>query len=595
MVMSNPLRLAEDRVLVEQLRLLMMGARNTVIPISAVIFFLVWSLSNANNILTLVAWAALALLSNLNFYRLSQHYLSTDIPANQVHRTVWVLMLLSAIAGALWGLLAWVGMDNSISQPSSLLVLVAIAAMGSGAASSRSAVLPIFIAFIIPEQLLTAAKMLQIDDPVHISLAAACIFYIFGLISQAHSNAKTIRISIELRFENLELMEQLRQETGLAKLARIEAEQANLAKSKFLAAASHDLRQPIHAQGLFLGLLSRTKLDMQQRELLDSVNAAGAASSEMFNTLLDFSRIDAGIIQPKITSFWIQAVLNKIEREFSQQADAKGLSYHSRESSLIVHSDPALIELVLRNLVSNAIRYTARGGLMVACRQRDNKAVLEVWDTGVGIAPEHQEVVFREFHQLGNPERDRQQGLGLGLSIVDGLVRTLDHPLSLKSVLGRGSVFKLTLPIADRVTQEPVITAEEYSHLSNSGIRILLIDDDEMIRIGTYQQIIKWGFACDAVEGMEGALTISQNQPPNLVISDYRLRNHNTGVEVITALRNQFNKMIPALLITGDTSRERIQEALSSGIPLLHKPLAPCELYRNIVKLLAIDEANSDQ
>lgn len=595
MVMSNPLRLAEDRVLVEQLRLLMMGSRNTVIPISAVIFFLVWSLSNANNILTLMAWAALALLSNLNFYRLSQHYLSTDIPAKQVHRTVWILMVLSAIAGALWGLLAWVGMDNSISQPSSLLVLVAIAAMGSGAASSRSAVLPIFIAFIIPEQLLTAAKMLQIDDPVHISLAAACIFYIFGLISQAHSNAKTIRISIELRFENLELMEQLRQETGLAKLARIEAEQANLAKSKFLAAASHDLRQPIHAQGLFLGLLSRTKLDMQQRELLDSVNAAGAASSEMFNTLLDFSRIDAGIIQPKITSFWIQSVLNKIEREFSQQADAKGLSYHSRESSLIVHSDPALIELVLRNLVSNAIRYTARGGLMVACRQRDNKAVLEVWDTGVGIAPEHQEVVFREFHQLGNPERDRQQGLGLGLSIVDGLVRTLDHPLSLKSVLGRGSVFKLTLPIADRVTQEPVITAEEYSHLSNSGIRILLIDDDEMIRIGTYQQIIKWGFACDAVEGMESALTISQNQPPNLVISDYRLRNHNTGVEVITALRNQFNKMIPALLITGDTSRERIQEALSSGIPLLHKPLAPCELYRNIVKLLAIDEANSDQ
>jgi signal transduction histidine kinase len=226
------------------------------------------------------------------------------------------------------------------------------------------------------------------------------------------------------------------------------SEDANRAKSRFLAAVSHDLRQPIFAQGLFLSTLARTELTPYQREILDNADAVAKSSVAMLNTLLDFSRIEAGVVTPRLQAFRLQPLLNKIEREFSVQADAKGITYRSRETPLLVRSDPVLVESILRNLVSNAIRYTERGGLLVACRKRNGQALLEVWDTGIGIAPENQMLIFREFLQLANSEQDRQKGLGLGLAIVDGLARTLGHELSLVSRLRRGSVFRLSLPLA---------------------------------------------------------------------------------------------------------------------------------------------------
>lgn len=226
------------------------------------------------------------------------------------------------------------------------------------------------------------------------------------------------------------------------------SEDANRAKSRFLAAVSHDLRQPIFAQGLFLSTLARTELTPYQREILDNADAAAKSSVAMLNTLLDFSRIEAGAVEPRLQEFRLQPLLNKIEREFSVQADAKGITYRSRETPLLVRSDPVLVESILRNLVSNAIRYTERGGLLVACRKRGGQAMLEVWDTGIGIAPENRTLIFREFLQLANSEQDRQKGLGLGLAIVDGLARTLGHELSLVSRLRRGSVFRLSLPLA---------------------------------------------------------------------------------------------------------------------------------------------------
>lgn len=231
--------------------------------------------------------------------------------------------------------------------------------------------------------------------------------------------------------------------------AKQRAEDSNTAKSKFLAAVSHDVRQPLHAQGLFLDVLAHTELNTHQRSVLNSANAASKAFEEMLNTLLDFSRVEAGIMAPRVQSFRLQPLLNKIEREFESQADAKGIAYRSRETDLAAQSDPLLVELILRNLVANAIRYTQHGGLLVTCRQRGAEAVLEVWDTGIGIAPGDQPAVFREFFQLDNPERDRQKGLGLGLAIADGLARTLNHRLSLTSTPGRGSVFRLSMPIVN--------------------------------------------------------------------------------------------------------------------------------------------------
>lgn len=364
-----------------------------------------------------------------------------------------------------------------------------------------------------------------------------------------------------------------------------QAKESSAAKSKFLAAASHDLRQPIHAQGLFLDVLSRTLLSTQQRKLVSSACAANDASAEMLNTLLDFSRIEAGVIEPQVVAFRLQPLLNKIEREFERQADAKGLSYRSRETSLIVQSDPALIELILRNLVSNAIRYTERGGLLVVCRKHSGQAVLEVWDTGIGIESAQQREVFREFHQLGNPERDRRKGLGLGLAIVAGLARTLGHALTLTSTLRRGSVFRLTLPLAT-ATFPMTQTGVESVKAQMLNVRVLVIDDEEAVRAGMLDLLHDWGCECEAAESIEEALALARIHAPDLVISDYRLREQRTGIEAIAALRELLGDTLPALLITGDTAPDRLREALNSGIPLLHKPVSPSQLYRGLVTVL---------
>lgn len=239
----------------------------------------------------------------------------------------------------------------------------------------------------------------------------------------------------------------LRHET-LLQAAKADAEHANLAKSKFLAAASHDLRQPIHALCLFLDVLRGTTLNAQQQKLLAQIRLASDATNNMLNTLLDFSRIEAGAIEARPHDFAVQTLFVAVSNDFQSQAASKGLHYRMRNTRLEVHSDPMLLEMILRNLVSNALRYTERGGILLACRQRGNEVIIEVWDSGIGIAPEHQKTIFHEFQQLNNPERNRDKGMGLGLAIVQGLASTLAHPLTLRSIPQHGSVFRITVPLA---------------------------------------------------------------------------------------------------------------------------------------------------
>lgn len=235
---------------------------------------------------------------------------------------------------------------------------------------------------------------------------------------------------------------------SLLQAAKADAEHATLAKSKFLAAASHDLRQPIHALCLFLDVLGGTTLNAQQQKLLAQIRLASDATNNMLNTLLDFSRLEAGAVEARVQDVALQKLFVAVSNDFQSQAASKGLRYRMRNTRLSVHSDPMLLEMMLRNLVSNALRYTQRGGILLACRQRGNEVVIEVWDSGIGIAPEHQETIFNEFQQLNNPERNRDKGMGLGLAIVQGLARTLSHPLTLRSIPQHGSVFRISVPLA---------------------------------------------------------------------------------------------------------------------------------------------------
>lgn len=367
--------------------------------------------------------------------------------------------------------------------------------------------------------------------------------------------------------------------------AKQRAEEANIAKSKFIAAASHDLRQPIHAQGLYLSMLARTELTPTQADILEQLKGMSESSRMMLNALIDFSRIEAGLIKPKAKFFFLQPLLNKLEREFASHVDAKGLAYRSRETNLVVHSDPALIELILRNLILNAVQYTDTGGVLVAARRRGDHAVIEVWDTGIGIEQSLQQTLFQKYQQLGNPEQDGYKGLGLGLAIAARLARLIGQEITLASTPQRGSVFRLTLPVSHSELPIQEQFAKPVKQKTGS-VRVLLIENDIGMRTYLYQLLTHSGYKCDAAISVEHALEMACAQPPDLLISDYRLNESRNGIEVIAFLRAILGDNVPALLMTGDTSVERTDEAKAHNINLLHKPVLPEDLQRELLIML---------
>jgi len=577
------LQLDEDRVLVEQLRLLLGNVGTSAISTFVLAGLLVWTLHDGTNTLGLAAWALAVTSSKVLNVLHARRTLARGFTGEQAPKLVWTLMWLNAADGVAWGFLPWVTLDSA-SLAGAVLVIAVMAGVKSYAMSALSAVFPVSLAFCVFDAAAIGLKLWQMEDPAYRTLAVVALLYVGTLIAQSRINAGVTRSVINLRFENLNLIERLQQETDKAQAAHREAELANLAKSKFLAAASHDLRQPIHAQGLFLEVIGRGALSVIQRDMLKNARATNKASADMLNTLLDFSRIEAGVVEPHIQPVYLQNVLNKIESELAPVATAKGLVYRTRETRAAAMCDPMLVELILRNLVSNAIRYTANGGVLVACRQRGQEVWVEVWDTGIGIAPDQQQEIFREFHQLGNPERDRSKGLGLGLAIVDGLTRMLGHRLTLASVPGRGSLFRLALPVSDVETVHDTPVVESIS-IVPLGLNVLVIDDDAAVRVGMVQLLKDWGCQCVAADTIEEAVEWARHNRPDLLISDYRLRDQRNGAEAIATLRNLLGKDLPALLITGDTAPERLREAQSSGVPLLHKPVTASALHRKLHQL----------
>lgn len=573
---GNFFRLAEDRILVEQLRLLYGNLGSSVVPAVLLALLLAVSLANDHNRHELSLWCAAVIASKLHAASHARRKLVAGVPREKLRRQTAKLGLIHLVYGAIWGALAWVKLDDN-TVTGNILVLAVLAGVLGNSVALLSPVLPIFMSFMLAQALVMGIHLWWMDDPNYDVLLLASLLYLVSLLGQARNSALAARSAIELGFRNADLIK-------LANAAQRDAEQANQVKSKFLAAASHDLRQPIHAQGLFLEVLGRTNLTAYQNEVLASARSASLASSEMLNTLLDFSRIEAGVLKPRVQPFELQTLLNKIENDLAPQADAKDMVYRARDTTAVVNSDASLVELILRNLVSNAIRYTDRGGVLTACRRRGDQAVVEVWDTGIGIDPAQQQSIFREFHQLGNPERDRRKGLGLGLAIAQGLARLLGHDLSLSSRPGRGSVFRLTLPLS-RVAVDHNEPAYRHDVQGLRGMHILVVDDDEAVLLGMAQLLYSWGCTVDMADSIAQALALAQVQTPHAVISDYRLREQRTGAEAIAALRALIGEDLPALLITGDTAPERLRDALASDVPLLHKPVSTEQLFQMLAEV----------
>ena len=369
-----------------------------------------------------------------------------------------------------------------------------------------------------------------------------------------------------------------------------EAETATLAKSRFLAAASHDLRQPTHALGMFVTRLAQLPHDTEIRHLIDNLEASVRALQDLLDGLLDISRLESNTVRVDLRPFALADIFEPLRAGLSMSAAEKGLHLRIRPTQAWVMSDITLLNRIMLNLVGNALRYTRVGGVLVACRTSADGALarIEVWDTGIGIAPEHHQAIFREFFQVGNLERDRQKGLGLGLHIVERTSRLLGYRLQMRSTPGRGTVFSLQLPMAPASAVKEVKAAPEInSSVDLAGLVMLVIEDDALAREGMMSLLESWGAVVYGAEGLSGALVhLKQGCHPRVLISDYRLRDGEDGMTTIRRLRVAAGYAIPACLMSGDTDPALLQAARLADLPLLHKPVRPAKL-RSLIRRLA--------
>jgi signal transduction histidine kinase/CheY-like chemotaxis protein len=408
-----------------------------------------------------------------------------------------------------------------------------------------------------------------------------------GELLQLQKGVNEMAVSLQQARDDLQ--QRIQEATAHLAAQKEAAEQANADKSRFLAATSHDLRQPMHALGLFAAALKEKVTVQEQLDLVRKIEDSILALESMFNMLLDVSKLDAGIISAQPQVVLLQPLLGRLAQEWGGQADEKGLRFRVRASRLAVRSDPILLTRILNNLVKNAIRYTTEGGVLVAARRRGDKAVIEVWDTGIGIPPAYRARIFEEFYQVDNPERNRARGLGLGLFIVQRLCQLLDHPVQVRSQPGRGSVFSIVLPAVQGYAGQP---AEHREVTRFDQEWVLLLEDDEQVLAAMRILLEGWGLKVRAAVDLKGALS---NLPdlggPALILSDYRLGGGISGIEAIARLRELFGRAVPAILISGDTSEEGMADMQQSGLPLLHKPVRPAKL-RALVNHLIAREGN---
>jgi two-component system, sensor histidine kinase len=511
-------------------------------------------------------------------------------PTSRIGRWGRFAIVAGGISGLLWGVGGMLLHDRT-SLSHQLFVLVATTGLGFTSTYMTAPLLPAFLAYVCPSFLLSAIPFLLDGDRVHIAIGLSVLLLLPLIIQFAARVNRTFLESVNVRLQNAELMEELRQQKEAA-------EEANIAKSRFLAVASHDLRQPLHALGLFVQALQECSIAAQERHIVGNIRRSVDAMEELFDALLDISRLDAGVVRPRFETFGLATVFDRLSFEYGPVAKQKGLTLSVMKTSAFICTDPSLFERIARNLVSNAVRYTDRGGILLGCRRDAGAIRVEVWDTGRGIPPEKHREIFREFSQLGPSDRDPRKGLGLGLAIVERLAQLLDHDIGMRSIPGKGSVFSVTVP---RGREEDVIANPAVEHTTAfdlTGVLILVIDSEPAVLQAMETLLAKWN--CDVIAASSGAEMKDKlalvERVPSLIISDYRPRALATlgagpTLAVIDMLRNEFNTEIPAVLLTGDTGAERtLRDQEVAGLPVLQKPLNPARLRTLLATLLRVDD-----
>jgi two-component system, sensor histidine kinase len=375
---------------------------------------------------------------------------------------------------------------------------------------------------------------------------------------------------------------------GVADESRQTADRANQAKSRFLATASHDLRQPLQSLALLNGALRRMVTSPDAAEVLAQQEHAVGTMARLLNTLLDISKLESGAVKPELRDFRVTGVLEAIRREFAAIAQHKGLELVVQPSAESIHSDPAMVEQVVKNLVSNAVKYTREGRVVVRCRREETTLRIEVLDTGVGIPAPQLAYIYDEFYQVGVPANSSRDGYGLGLSIVQRLVKLLNARLEAMSEVGKGSVFALLVPLAHSTVRDSQPPARAQAAAgAGAHKRVLLVEDDASVRDATTMLLRVEGYHVTAVASGADALRAAAERAPQLLVTDYHLAEGELGTEVIAALRGRVQPDLKAILLTGDTSIVIREMRSDPNLRILSKPVDAEELLKLLQTLLA--------
>lgn len=529
-------------------------------------------------------------IQNLNFEPRNNHEMDY-LASYTAYKVLFTCMLL---LGCLWAIGVVKVITNDFGLSAQMLVSIGLNfAIISGAMSSIGIFRQVFNAFAIPSLLTWAGILLYVDDTQLIVLSIVVIIFVLTHSYFARYNWLNSIKTIQVYLENTHLVAQLK--TKSQQLQRV-----STAKTNFLASASHDLRQPAHALSLFIETLSRTELNDTQKKIVGYAKTASKSSSDMLNTILDYAHLESGEMIPNIVSTDLDCILHNLVDEFSAEAELKGLKLRYHHTDLCVMSDPAMLSLILRNFLSNAIRYTDKGGILIGVRYTPSQVKedstdkcscrVSVWDTGKGIRRDELQNVFDSFHQL-ETHTQSSKGLGLGLSIAKELANLLDVPINVKSKFGQGSQFYIDLPICK--SEDDICIVDEVVKIDELAVvSVLVVDDEESVLISMELLLQSWGYTVLVALNVNDAINQYRLHQPQIIITDYRLDDNRTGMEVLKTVNmmaalNGTQSLPQCLMFTGNTSPEIIKATQKLGVSLLHKPIAPDTLRNRLKELVA--------
>lgn len=492
-----------------------------------------------------------------------------------------------------WGLMSWLMLPNANAP----FLIVAMAMVLMGGAVSQAIHRPVLLTFILPATSVFTAGLLRQGGQFYGLLSIAFWLLAFVILAAARTQEDAVNQAIRYRFQTEQLLQERIRQQELTDAARSEAENAraraelaNQGKTTFLAAASHDLRQPMHALVQYFGVLEKRNQDAALTDTVVRMGKSLDAMQELLDSILEVSKLMMGAVRPNLSTFPTQRVLDSLDAQLRPLAEAKGLTFRVEDDGSSVTTDLVLLERVLRNLTLNAIRYTAEGQVFIRCRHRNARLRVEVWDTGIGIPRHELSNIFEAFYQVANEARDRRRGLGLGLALVRQLSDLLGHRIRVWSVEGRGSLFLVEMAAAVALPPARLESRESARVDHVRGAFAVVIDDDEDSLRATATTLLEFG--CRVLTAASGIDAIARLQGqefmPQLILSDYRLGGGETGIDAISLVTQNQKALygeefaLAALLLSGDTAPAELQNVQEAGLLMLHKPVKPQDLYAQI-------------